>query len=76
MIKDGYHFHKPTGDIRGVINKFVDKCYKLTTIEGKTKYTNYINTGSFSNLHPAVRQLMRFQVGRGCKSATRQRRQL
>ena len=37
-----------------VINKFVDKCYNLKTIESKTKCAKCINTGLFWNLHPKL----------------------
>ena len=36
---------------RGVINKFVDKCYSLKTLEGNAKWAQDIDTGLFCNLH-------------------------
>ena len=37
--------------ICGVINKFVDKCYNLKTVEGKTKRAQSINKGLLCKLH-------------------------
>ena len=38
-------------EIRGVINKFVDKCYNIKTFNDKTKCANCTNTALFCNLH-------------------------
>ena len=61
---------------------FVDTCYKLKTFKGKTNCAKCSNAKLFCDLHAklhailtAGRQAIRFEVGRGCTSAERQRRQ-